>query len=148
LFGKDKPTAASNIEEAVQQALDGLLDRAGFDLVYELENTSEAIKINFSGHDGKILTEKDGMVLDSFQTYDRRIITNKFPTEKSDVVVDCEGYLDASAQNLRELADKLTQSVIEKGQAAFVRPLPPRDRKVIHRHLADHAKVKSQSVGE
>jgi spoIIIJ-associated protein len=105
--------------------------------------------VNISGDDAKLLTDRDALVLDAMQTFLKRYIQNKHPEKaETNIIVDCNGYLESSAQELKELADRLKNLALEKGQSSYVRALPPRDRKTIHRHLADDDRVKSQSVGE
>jgi spoIIIJ-associated protein len=148
LFGLSNEKKEGTPEELLQSALDGILDQAHFDLIYELTNTGEGFFVQFSGGDSKLLTEKDGLVLDAFQTYLKRLLQNRFPKDRIEITVDCEGFLDSSAEELRTIADRLKNLVLKKGQPAYVRALPPRDRKIIHRHLAEDGRVRSQSVGE
>lgn len=150
LFGRNKSAAAGSKshEELIHQAVDGIIDYGGFDLSFEIENTSEGIIVNFTGADAKLLTEKDGLVLDGFQTFLKRMLQNRFPQSDTNLIVDCDGFLENSANELRKLADKLKELVLEKGQVSYVRALPPRDRKTVHRHLALDPRVKAQSVGE
>jgi spoIIIJ-associated protein len=37
---------------------------------------------------------------------------------------------------------------LEKGRSVYFRALPPKDRKIIHQHLASDDRIKSRSVGE
>jgi spoIIIJ-associated protein len=76
------------------------------------------------------------------------MLQNKYPDQNFDIEVDCDGFLDASAKELKDLAEKLKVHVLEKGSPSYVRALPPRDRKIVHRYLAEDGRVKSQSVGE
>jgi spoIIIJ-associated protein len=148
LFGKGRGASDGNVEESLQKVLDGVIDRGAFELAYEIQATAEGYLVNFSGADAKQLTAKEGVLLDSIQTFLKRMVQNKFPQQKIEIVVDSEGFLEESAQELRTLAEKLKNMVLEKGQASYVRALPPRDRKIVHRHLALDERVKSQSVGE
>lgn len=146
LFGKNK--VDDKIEAQLITALDGVIEKGGLNLTYKIGKKDDDILVDFSGDDAKLLTEKDGMVLDSFQIYLKRLIQNKKTDQAGDIIVDCDGYLEAAANELKELADKLKNIAIQKGQASYVRALPPRDRKTVHRHLADDARIKSQSIGE
>lgn len=146
LFGKGK--IDQSVEELLTVALDGIIKNGDFQLSYKLESQGEGVFINLTGEDSNLLTDKDGLVLDGFQTYLKRLLQNKIPDNKTDIIIDCDGYLDSSAQDLKDLADKLKQIALDRGQASFVRALPPRDRKTVHRHLAEDERVKSQSIGE
>ncbi|MCC6276680.1 MAG: hypothetical protein IT289_02050 [Oligoflexia bacterium] len=147
LFGK-KDAAATNAEEALRLALDGVIEKGAFDVTYSLEATDEGFKVDFSGPDSGAFTGKDGVLLDAFQIFLKRIVQHKFPGQPSEIAVDCDGYMEDSAQELQDLAERLKGLVLQKGQPAYVRALAPRDRKVVHRYLAQDERVKSQSIGE
>jgi spoIIIJ-associated protein len=146
LFGKDK--GADTPQGTIQFVVDGVLSRGGFDLQAKVEKTEEGFLVNFSGGDSQLVTGKEGLLLDSFQIFIKRLLQNKFPDQKIEVSVDCEGFLEDSAQELKDLAEKLKNYVLDKGGTSFVRALPPRERKIVHRYLAEDERVKSQSVGE
>ncbi len=146
LFGRGK--VDQGVEGLLAEAIEGIIEKGNFDLTYEIEKQDDGVLVNFSGGDTQLLTERDGMVLDGFQIYLKRLLQNKLSNQPVELTVDCEGYLAAAAQDLRDLADKLKQLTLDKGQASYVRALPPRDRKTVHRHLAGDDRIKSQSIGE
>ncbi|MBK9293689.1 MAG: hypothetical protein IPM57_04475 [Oligoflexia bacterium] len=144
LFGQK-----NKLEGQISDALEGVIQKGGFDLKYSIEKKEEdKLIINFSGPDAALLTDRDGLVLDSFEIYLKRIIQNKGQEQIKEIIVDCDGYLEATAEELKNLAEKLKNMALQKGQATYMRPLPPRDRKTVHRHIAEDARVKSQSIGE
>jgi len=147
-FGKGKAEYSDSPHEAIQTAINGVIEKSGLDLAAEVSATDEGFSIKFEGRDSSMVTGREGVLLDSFQIFLKRMVQNKFPEQRIDIQVDCNGFLEASAQELRELAEKLKSHVIEKGTPSFVRALPPRERKVVHRYLAEDARVKSQSIGE
>lgn len=148
LFGKSKTQLSGSPEEMIHQVMDGVIERGNFSLSFEINKTAEGFSINLSGEDASLVTDREGILIDSFQIFLKRMLQNKFAQEKIEVEVDCNGFLETSAQELRDLAEKLKTSVLEKGQPSYVRALPPRDRKVVHRHLANEPRIRSQSVGE
>jgi len=148
LFGKGKADLTGSPKESIQAVLDGVMERGGFLLDSDVVETEEGYSVNFIGSDSHLVTGREGVLLDSFQIFVKRMLQNKFPDQKIDVQVDCDGFMEASAQELRDLAEKLKSHVLEKGTPSFVRALPPRERKVVHRYLAEDGRVKSQSIGE
>ncbi len=148
LFGKGSSSSGKSPEGAIQKVIDGIIDRGGFSLRYEIDSKEGELLVNFSGEDSRLLTEKEGLLLDSVQTFLKRMLQNRFPTERIEISIDSDGFLEMSANQLRELAEKLKKLVLEKGQPSYVRALPPRDRKIVHRYLAEDERIKSQSVGE
>jgi spoIIIJ-associated protein len=148
LFGKDKPEAFSSIQSLIQDTLDGVIDKAGFNLTAQVDKNEEGFFINFAGDDSKLVTDREGVLLDSFQIFIKRMLQNKFSDQKIEIQVDCDGFMEASATELKNLAEKLKEHVLEKGTPSYVRALPPRERKIVHRYLAEDGRVKSQSVGD
>jgi spoIIIJ-associated protein len=147
LFGRGKAESGDAIEQ-VREALAGIIQRAGFDLSFDVKKQGDAFVINFSGADSELVTSRDGQLLDAFQIFVMRMLQNKFEEVRFEVQVDCDGFMEDSAQELRDLAEKLKKHVLEKGGASYVRALPPRERKVVHRYLAEDARIKSQSIGD
>ncbi len=149
LFGKSEKTGGgSNTENMIHEALDGVIETGGFELDYDLQVIEGGFSVNLIGNDSKLVTDKEGLLLDAFQIFLKRMLQNKFPDHKIELQVDCDGFLESSSQELRDLADKLKAYVLQKGGASYVRALPPRERKVVHRHLAEDVRIKSQSVGD
>ena len=149
LFGKNEKTEGdSDAEKMIREALEGVIKTAGFDLEFDMEAVEDGFSINLFGSDATLVTEKEGLLLDAVQIFLKRVLQNRLSEHKIEVLVDCDGFLESSSQELRDLADKLKVHVLQKGGASYVRALPPRERKVVHRHLAEDGRVKSQSVGD
>jgi spoIIIJ-associated protein len=152
IFG-GKKKAENEIEALVSATVEGLIERAQFDLSFDIKSeTNEAgeaqIMIEFSGADEEILKEKEGQVIDALQLFVKRVIQHHFPEDRSEVMIDCDGYREESSQQLIELAEKLKGIALEKGKSVYFRALPPKDRKIIHQHLASDERVKSRSIGD
>lgn len=145
LFGGKKELT---VEGEITETLNGIIEKGNFDLEFTVEKTTEGYHVNFSGTDSELLTSREGLVLDSFQIYLKRLFQNKNPDAHVEIVCDCNGFLEKSADELKKLAAKLRDVVVAKGAPAFVRPLPPRERKIVHRFLAEDTRVRSQSIGE
>jgi spoIIIJ-associated protein len=153
LFGGKKKTGGSEIENLVQATVEGLLEKAGFDLQFEVqagndEQGEPQLVIEFSGSDEEILKDKEGQMIDAIQLFLKRVIQHHFPEDRTNIVIDCNGYREESNQALVELAEKLKGIALEKGKSVYFRALPPKDRKIIHQYLAGDERVKSRSIGD
>jgi spoIIIJ-associated protein len=152
LFG-GKKKAENEIESLVSATAEGLVEKAQFELTYvvksEINEAGESqIMIEFSGADEEILKDKEGQVIDALQLFIKRVIQQHFPEDRSEVLIDCNGYREESSQQLIELAEKLKGIALEKGKSVYFRALSPKDRKIIHQHLAGDDRVKSRSIGD
>lgn len=150
--GTKKKEEGSDVETLVRENLDGLLERAHFELSYNLnfstEENQSQLTIEFQGQDEELLKENEGQLIEAFQLYVKRVIQHNFPEDRTSVIVDCDGYKEQSAQALIDLAEKLKGIALEKGKSVYFRALPPKDRKIIHQYLASDERVKSRSIGE
>lgn len=156
LFGGKKKTeerGSSSAVSAVEEVLKGLITRGEFDLEFVVQSAgvqdgTEEISVEMSGPDQALLTEKDGALLDSFQLFATRVLQHQLPDARVNVSFDCNGYRDESSKELVELAEKLRDKAIEQGRSVYLRALPPKDRKVVHQHLAGDDRIRSRSVGD
>jgi spoIIIJ-associated protein len=156
LFGGKKKEeggfSAESAEDLVFEVMNGLIEKAQLEIAFEMKSDKtgdvEEISIELSGNDEDLLTEKEGALLDAFQLFIKRVLQHQLPDARVNVNFDCNGYRDESSKALVELADKLKERALEQGRAVYVRALPPKDRKVVHQHLATDERVKSRSVGE
>ncbi len=153
LFGGKSKGANSEVEALVQKTLEGIVEKAQFDLTFQISTEKEedggsTLSVEFNGADEEILKDKKGQMLDAFQLFLKRVVQHNFPDDKTNITVDCGGYRDESANALIERAENLKAICIEQGKSVYYRALPPKDRKVVHQYLAKDPRVKSRSLGD
>ncbi len=136
----------------VQEVMDGLVERAhlelSFDVRTETGGASEEITVEISGNDVGLVTEKEGALLDAFQLFIKRVLQHQLPESNVNVTFDSNGFREESNKELVELAEKLKEKCLEQGRSVYLRALPPKDRKIVHQHLAGDERVRSRSVGD
>lgn len=150
IFGGGKKE--SNLESVVEETLNGILEKGGFDLSYELnieqkEEITE-VRIEFSGNDEALLKDYKGQLMDAFQLIIKRVTQHHFADVQTNVLVDCGGFREESEAALIERAEHLKKIAIEQGKSVYYRALPPKERKVVHQYLAQDGRVKSRSLGD
>ena len=64
------------------------------------------------------------------------------------VLVDVEGYRGRREQQLREIALRAAEKVVETGKMLQLEPMPALERRWVHLALRGHAAVGTQSIGE
>lgn len=153
LFGGKSKSANNEVEALVQSTLEGIIEKAQFDLKFEINSEKEddgnsVLAVQFSGGDEELLKDKKGQMLDAFQLFLKRVVQHNFPEDKTNITVDCGGYRDESANALIERAENLKAICIEQGKSVYYRALPPKDRKVVHQYLAKDPRIKSRSLGD
>lgn len=151
--GGKKKTGGSDVENLVQATVEELVEKAGFELNFDLKSSNDdqgepQVVIEFTGADEEILKDKEGQMIDAIQLFLKRVIQHHFPEDRTNILIDCNGYREESSQALVELAEKLKGIALEKGKSVYFRALPPKDRKIIHQYLASDERVKSRSIGD
>lgn len=149
IFGAKKSEISSDVIDIVEETMDGVFSHANFDLSYDLNAGEEGeLVVEIFGNDQPSLVDKEGLLLDAFQLFIKRVLQHRLPEDKTNVVCDSNGFRKELNDELISLAEKLKKIVLDKNKSVYFRALPPKDRKVIHQYLAEDGRVKSRSVGE
>lgn len=151
LFGRKKEEVKPDgAEGLLEEVVRGIVSSGQFELSHKIsrEATEGEYLVEFFGNDEEMLTAREGQLLDAFQLYLKRVVQHQLPDERINVNVDCAGFRQQANAALIELADKLKDIALTKGKSVYFRALPPKDRKVVHQHLAEDGRVKSRSIGD
>jgi len=157
IFGGGKKEAGSQASAGgtvglVEATMQGLIEKASLDLSFTVSSDTsgetEEIMVELTGADEDLLTEKEGALLDAFQLFFKRALQHQLPDARVNVSFDCNGFRDESSKALIDLADKLKEKALDSGRSVYLRALPPKDRKIVHQHLANDERVRSRSVGD
>ncbi|HLE27182.1 MAG TPA: RNA-binding cell elongation regulator Jag/EloR [Anaerolineales bacterium] len=112
------------------------------------EDTQERpLVLDVHGDDLSMLIGRKGETLTALQ-YITRLIVSKTLNEGFNLVVDVEGYRERRAEQLRHLAQRMAEQVVQRGRTMSLEPMPASERRIIHLELRDHPQVRTESVGE
>ncbi len=103
--------------------------------------------LDITGDDLSLLIGPKGDTLAALQTITRLITAKALPAGSS-LIVDVEGYRERRAQQLRGLARRMAEQVVQRNRAMSLEPMPAHERRIIHIELRDHAQVRTESVGD
>ena len=144
----------SNIEEVARSVVEELLERmrvhASVDAKYTQsgdEKDFPYISIDIRGKDLSILIGRRSETLNALQ-YISNLIISKELGNWIPVTLDVQGYRERRERQLRKLALRLADQVIQTGRRQTLEPMPANERRLIHIALRDHPKVETESVGE
>ena len=76
------------------------------------------------------------------------LLLSKRVGEWTRILVDVEDYRGRRERQLRDLANRAAERVVETGKMLQLEPMPALDRRWIHLALRDHERVGTQSIGE
>jgi spoIIIJ-associated protein len=104
------------------------------------------IYVECKGPDSDLLLERDGELLRSLEHVAAKILRLD-PDDHDRVSFDADGYKDARALMLRDLADKAVDEVEDTDQPYRFAPMNSRERRMLHLFLRDSG-LKTASSGE
>jgi spoIIIJ-associated protein len=129
-----------------------LMEHLGFDVEVVVE-TGETNRLNVVGVDDEehealgALIGRKGERLSALQHIVNLMLSRQMG-EWTRVLVDVEGYRGRREQQLREIALRAADKVVESGKMLQLEPMPALERRWIHLALRGHASVGTQSIGE
>ncbi len=129
-----------------------LMEHLGFDVDVVVE-TGETNRLNVVGVDDEehealgALIGRKGERLSALQHIVNLMLSRQMG-EWTRVLVDVEGYRGRREQQLREIALRAADKVVESGKMLQLEPMPALERRWIHLALRGHAAVGTQSIGE
>ncbi|MEO8208088.1 MAG: RNA-binding cell elongation regulator Jag/EloR [Chloroflexota bacterium] len=131
--------------------LEKLLDLMGFDVHVSIES-AETSRLNVSGEEDEreelgALIGRKGERLSALQHIVNLMLSREMGTWTR-ILVDVEDYRGRRERQLREIAERAAQRVIETGKMLQLEPMPALERRWVHLALRNHQDVATQSIGE
>jgi spoIIIJ-associated protein len=142
----ERTSLAEKREEAAR-VLREILDKMSVDAEVSAFDDGERIILDAHGCESGLVIGKKGATLDSLQYLVSRIVFRN-PEDASPIVVDAEGYRGRREDSLADLARRLAEKAVRSGRPVPAEPMSAHDRKVVHKTLAEHPGVRTESEGE
>jgi spoIIIJ-associated protein len=141
------PEALAAAKEILEQLM-GYLD---FSVRVEIK-AGETNRLNVAGEGNEkeslgALIGRKGERLSALQHLVNLLLSKKVG-EWTRVLVDVEDYRGRRERQLRDLANRAADRVMETGKMLQLEPMPALERRWIHLALRDHERVATQSIGE
>jgi spoIIIJ-associated protein len=105
------------------------------------------VLIEVTGKDLSILIGRKAETLNSLQ-YITSLILNQQIGSWMPLMIDIQGYRFRRERQLRQLARKLADQVVQTGRKQVLEPMPANERRMIHLELRYHPFVTTESIGE
>ena len=136
---------------AAKEILEELMPRLDFDVTVEIK-AGETNRLNVIGvGDEKeslgALIGRKGERLSALQHLVNLLLSKKLG-EWTRILVDVEDYRGRRERQLRDLANRAAERVMQTGKMLQLEPMPALERRWIHLALRDHDRVATQSIGE
>ncbi len=104
------------------------------------------IHADISGNDLSPLIGPRGETLEALQ-YIARLMLGKELQRSVPLIIDVQGYRQRRAQQVRTLARRIADQVIETGRSQALEPMPANERRIAHLELRDDPRVYTESDG-
>lgn len=142
----------SEVQESTKEACEKFLHDVLKTMGMEVEITSSidqdgALCIEMQGEHMGILIGKRGQTLDSLQYLTNRV-ANKMQDGYVRVKLDTENYRQRRKETIENLARNVASKVKKTGRPAFLEPMNPYERRIIHAELQADKYVDTHSEGE
>ncbi len=150
----ERPESAEVTPEAMAAAkeiLEHLMAQLDFDVRVEIK-AGETNRLNVVGEGDEkeslgALIGRKGERLSALQHL-VNLLLSKRVGEWTRILVDVEDYRGRRERQLRDLANRAAERVVETGKMLQLEPMPALERRWIHLALRDHERVATQSIGE
>ena len=113
----------------------------------EDENDRSMVLIEITGNDLSILIGRRAETLDALQ-YITSLMLNQDMGSWMPLMIDVQGYRFRRERQLRQLARRLADQVVQTGRKQVLEPMPANERRLIHLELRYHPFVTTESIGE
>lgn len=102
--------------------------------------------INVEGMDAGLLIGRRGETLYTLQ-YMINLLITAITKNRTNVIVDIEGYQERRRRNLAVLAKRSADKVASSHRPFTLEPMSAADRRIVHMTLTDDARVNTESAG-
>ncbi len=113
----------------------------------EDENDRTMVLIEITGKDLSILIGRRAETLNSLQ-YITSLMLNQEMGNWMPLMIDVQGYRFRRERQLRQLARRLADQVVQTGRKQVLEPMPANERRLVHLELRYHPFVTTESIGE
>mgnify|MGYP001128731914 FL=1 len=123
-----------------------LLEATKLDLEFRCDTEEEGMIVRLYGQDVGMVLSNGARLLYAIN----HILNRAFyepGTEAFNLLVDCNDYRSARAEELESLARKAAEGVNDSGELYLFEPMPASERRVVHLALAEAPGVMTESEG-
>ena len=117
------------------------------EIIIEKAEDGNTYNVELKGDDMGILIGKRGQTLDSLQ-YLTSLVANKNSDKYVKIKIDTENYRQRRKETIENLAKNMANKVKKTGRPAFLEPMNPYERRIIHAALQPDKYVDTHSEGD
>lgn len=138
-----------SMEGSVRNFLDRVFGAMNLvvDVIIDFDQDENIMNIELKGSEMGMLIGKRGQTLDALQ-YLTSLVANKKSENYVKIKMDTENYRQRRRETIENLAKNVARKVKKTGRPAFLEPMNPYERRIIHSTLQGDKYVDTHSEGE
>lgn len=139
-----------NVTDVVRHFLAKTFDAMNLvvDVDIKYDDIEKQMEIELKGEEMGMLIGKRGQTLDSLQYLTSLVANKKSVDEYIKIKIDTENYRQRRKETIENLARNVANKVKKTGRPAFLEPMNPYERRLIHAALQADKYVDTHSEGE
>ena len=136
-------------EEIISELLEKMNLEANVSARYGEESDNlpyRPVLVDITGNDLSILIGRRAKTLNALQ-YIARLIIGKELEHGIPLSIDVEGYRERREKQVRQLARRVAEQVVDTGREQALEPMPANERRFAHLELQEEPQVYTESAG-
>ena len=136
----------AELSERARDYLNRVFELADIPATVDVETEDDSIRAIVVTEEADLLLGKGGVALDALQHLANRSLVR----HKSDkrIVLDMENFREKREHNIRLVAQKLCEKVLQDRCTITLKPMNAYDRRLVHMEVSRYPELGSRSVGE
>jgi spoIIIJ-associated protein len=126
-----------------EELLQLFIQSARLDLSFQIVEKEEMEEVIFQGRDDSILLGRNAEILHALEYLCNKV----FEKRGRKIVLDCNGYRETRAEELRLMALTAAENVKRSGRPFKLSPMTPEERRIVHLAIADDTGIRTESEG-
>lgn len=138
-----------SVDDVVKNFLSTLFEHMNLEVetVIDYDEENSYLDIELKGPEMGVLIGKRGQTLDSIQ-YLTSLVANKNREKYVKIKIDTENYRERRKQTIENLAKNIASKVKKTRKPAYLEPMNPYERRIIHAALQNDKYIETYSEGE
>ena len=136
-----------SVEDKVRNFLADLFEKMEIEVDLDYKEEDGVIDIELKGNEMGLLIGKRGQTLDSIQ-FLTSLVANNNREDYVKIKMDTENYRERRRQTIENLAKNIANKVKKTRKPAYLEPMNPYERRIIHAVLQNDKYVETYSEGE
>ncbi len=133
-------------EERVRTVVEAVVDSLDPDAEVTIVDDGDTLRVDIEGPDLGQIIGRHGATLEAIQHISYRAASME-AEDRRRVDIDAGGWRERRAEELKEIADRAADDVVDTGESVALPPMSSSERRVVHEYLREREDVDTVSEG-